>query len=460
MLSFRELKIFKGFMRILFTLILIVLVQLALSTGPDRTWGGAVDDSREAPGTGIILRNPAPAGDANSGALPRDLARFRVIPVTGAGITPVSVSLEGINYNTDKGRIALYEPGGREIPSQVERGIVTRIWFMYDNKEGGKTYVIRLVDDENTIQGSLFIDLDENNLTLRKGAHPVLSYRHSVMLPPEGVDEIFGRSGFIHPLRSPGGEVLTRVQPPDHWHHYGIWNPWTAATFEGRTVDFWNLGGGQGTVRFAGFTGNEAGPLFAGMKALQEHVAFSADGGELVAINELWDIRLWETNIKDITVLDFTSILNSPLSGGIVLDQFRYGGGLGYRTTEKWHKDNSIVLTSEGLGRAEADGTNARWCIIEGETDVPSGRSGILFLSHPSNRMHPEPMRVWPLDMYERGDLFFQFTPIRHEGWKLAPNTSYTQKYRLIVYDGEIAAEEAENFWRSFAVSPVINFLE
>jgi hypothetical protein len=67
---------------------------------------------------------------------------------------------------------------------------------------------------------------------------------------------------------------------------------------------------------------------------------------------------------------------------------------------------------------------------------------------------------VWPLDMYERGDLFFQFTPIRHEGWKLAPNTSYTQKYRLIVYDGEIAAEEAENFWRSFAVSPVINFLE
>jgi hypothetical protein len=135
MLSFRELKIFKGYMRIFFTLILVVLVQLALSTGPDRTGGGEVDDSREAPGKGIVSPAPAPAGDAKSGALPRDLARFRVIPVTGAGITPVSVSLEGINYNTDKGRIALYEPGrgGREIPSQVERGIVTRLWFMYDN---------------------------------------------------------------------------------------------------------------------------------------------------------------------------------------------------------------------------------------------------------------------------------------------------------------------------------------
>jgi hypothetical protein len=418
-------------MRILPAIILALLVQLAL-------------------------------GDTASASLPRDMVRFRITPVAGAGLTPVSISLEGINYNTDRGRIALYESGrgGREIPSQLERGTVTRLWFMYDNRDGRKSYVIRLVNNEDPAGGSLSVDLDENNLVLRKGADPVLSYRHSVMPPPEGVDEIFGRSGFIHPLWSPGGEVLTRVQPPDHYHHYGIWNPWTAATFGGRTVDFWNLGGRQGTVRFAGFTGNEAGPVYSGMKALQEHVAFAADGTELVAINELWDVRVWETGTKNITVIDFTSVLNTPLSGGIVLNQFRYGGGLGYRTTEKWHKDNSIVLTSEGLNRAQADGTNARWCIIEGESGVPSGRSGILFLSHPSNRMHPEPMRVWPLDMYERGDLFFQFTPIRHEDWNLAPNTGYTQKYRMIVYDGKITAEEAEKYWRSFATPPLVTFLE
>ncbi len=391
----------------------------------------------------------------------QDLARFSVSPVPGAGITPVGVSLEGINYNTDRGRIALFESGrgGKEVTSQIERGTVTRLWFMYDNRSGRKTYVIRLVNDENQVQGALSSDLDETDLTVSQEGNPVFSYRHSIMVPPEGVDEIFGRSGFIHPLWSPGGEVLTRVQPPDHYHHYGIWNPWTAATFDGRTVDFWNLGSGQGTVRFAGFSGNEAGPVYAGMKALQEHVAF-IDGEELVAMHELWDVRVWDINAGDIRVIDFISVLNSPLSGGILLNQFRYGGGLGFRTTEKWHKDNSVVFTSEGLGRAEADGTNARWCIVEGESDVPAGRSGILFLSHPSNRMHPEPLRVWPPDMYGRGDLYFQFTPIRHEDWGLAPFTSYTQKYRMIVYDGEMLAEDAEKYWRSFAVSPAVTFLE
>ena len=66
---------------------------------------------------------------------------------------------------------------------------------------------------------------------------------------PEGVREIFSLSGFIHPLQSPGGEVLTRIQAPDHWHHYGIWNPWTHTEFEGDTVDFWNIGSRQGRGR-------------------------------------------------------------------------------------------------------------------------------------------------------------------------------------------------------------------
>src|SRR5690606_42107088 len=43
----------------------------------------------------------------------------------------------------------------------------------------------------------------------------------------------YGRSGFIHPLWSPKGQVLTRVQPEDHYHHYGIWNPWTQLNYEG-----------------------------------------------------------------------------------------------------------------------------------------------------------------------------------------------------------------------------------
>ncbi len=42
---------------------------------------------------------------------------------------------------------------------------------------------------------------------------------------------------------------------------------------------------------------------------------------------------------------------------------------LGWRTTEKWDNKNSMVLTSEGKTRKEADGSKARWCIVQGEID-------------------------------------------------------------------------------------------
>ncbi len=141
-----------------------------------------------------------------------------------------------------------------------------------------------------------------------------------------------------------------------------------------------------------------------------------------------------------------------------MLDAYRYGGGIGWRATETWHKDNCTVLTSDGKTRKDADGSYARWCMVEGESDVKEGRSGILFLSHPSNRMHPEPMRVWPLDGNNgRGDMYFEFVPIRHDDWKLEAKQNYTLKYRMVIFDGKMDAETAEKYWNSFAENPKIS---
>jgi hypothetical protein len=119
------------------------------------------------------------------------------------------------------------------------------------------------------------------------------------------------------------------------------------------------------------------------------------------------------------------------------------------------------VLTSDGKTRADADGSFARWCIVEGESYTEEGRSGILFLSHPSNRMHPEPMRVWPSDANRgRGDMFFEFVPIRHNDWKLESHRDYTLKYRMVVFDGGMNKETAEKYWKSFAYAPKVNFIK
>src|SRR5690606_27219719 len=111
-------------------------------------------------------------------------------------------------------------------------------------------------------------------VTLMAGDHNLLNYYHKTVYPPAGVDTAYRRSGFVHPLWSPKGQVLTRIQPPDHYHHYGIWNPWTHTLFEGDTVDFWNIRGRQGTVRFANFVSQTQGEVFSEFQALQEHVVF------------------------------------------------------------------------------------------------------------------------------------------------------------------------------------------
>jgi hypothetical protein len=177
-------------------------------------------------------------------------------------------------------------------------------------------------------------------------------------------------------------------------------------------------------------------------------------------MNEILDVRTW--NLGDnIYMFDYTTSLNCPLENGILLEAYRYGGGIGFRATEKWHKSNCTVLTSDNKTRTDADGSFARWCIVEGESDTEEGRSGLLFLSHPSNRMHPEPMRVWPLDANGgRGDMYFEFVPIRHEDWKLEPRKEYTLKYRVIVFDGKMNAETAEMYWQSFAKNPQIEMLK
>ncbi len=122
------------------------------------------------------------------------------------------------------------------------------------------------------------------------------------------------------------------------------------------------------------------------------------------------------------------------------------------RFTERWHKDNCQVLTSEGKDRVAADGTNARWAIVSGEARDGNGTNGILFLSHAENRMHPEPMRVWPIDGNGgRGDMFFEFCPIRHEEWQIESDTEYELKYRMVVFEGELSPKEAETYWQNFA---------
>lgn len=377
--------------------------------------------------------------------------------------TPVSASLEGVDYNTDKGALRLYELNGNarvEVPCQLEAGNSPRLWWIPegDTPINVKRKFLLVKDSTLVVKNLIKTELTSKVLIISKDEKKVLQYNVAEVFPPDTISEIYRRGAFIHPLWSPSGNVLTRINAPDHWHHFGIWNPWTKTHFEGHSTDFWNLGEGQGTVRFGGFNTLTDGTVFGGFKVRQEHVDFQCKGGDKVAINEVWDVRIWNIDTYkglQVWLWDLTTTLNCASASPIMLEAYRYGGGIAYRATDEWNAKNSWVMTSEGMARKDADGTRARWCDVGGQCSS-GGTSGILFMSHPSNREFPEPMRVWPEDSNDQGDVFFEFCPIRHKKWELKPGNVYVLKYRMLVYDGRIDSQSAENLWKDFSNPPVV----
>ncbi len=379
--------------------------------------------------------------------------------------TPVSLPLDNITALPDDKTFALFEITGKKrtpVACQIEFGYTSRLWWILSGATpSGKTRMYELtLADSSALPAVVQVSMDNSAILIRKDGKNVLQYNHAILDPPAKISPLFKRSGFIHPAWSPSGEILTRIQAPDHYHHYGIWNPWTKTKIDGRSVDFWNLGEGQGTVRFAGVQSLVSGLIFGEFKVLQEHVDFGARGPDKIALHEVWNVRVWNVtdNETDSWLWDFTSVLNCA-SSPVELEAYRYGGGIGFRATENWGKANSRIFTSEGKTIADADGSGARWCDVSGAS-AAGQRSGIVFMSHPANRAHPEPMRVWPADMNGgRGNVYFEFCPIRHKSWSLLPGNNYVLKYRLLVYDGEIAPAAAENFWQNFAFPPVVEIV-
>ncbi|MBA3675751.1 MAG: PmoA family protein, partial [Chitinophagaceae bacterium] len=284
-------------------------------------------------------------------------------------------------------------------------------------------------------------------LTISNSNKNLLRYNYKTIYPPKGVDTVYKRSGFIHPLWSPGGQELTRINAPDHYHHWGLWNPWTHVLFEKDTVDFWNLAKKQGTVRFAGFISTTTGNVFAEYKALHQHVVFRKNGDEKVALNEVQTVRIYQPGInQNYYIADITIQLNCVTESPVLLLEYRYGG-LGLRATKEWDSANSKIITSEGKVRKEADGSKARWCMVQGA--INKDHAGLIMMSYPTNYNYPEPLRVWPENMNKRGDVFLNFSPTKNMNWLISPGKVYVLKYRFLVFNDPFSKEKAETGWQN-----------
>jgi len=408
-------------------------------------------------GPGALLMVPLILLTLNGNSQKIALLEVELPGLMDGAYVPISLNLDEITYLSDT-LLSLFEVRNNSrspVPFQIEPGNPRKMYWIVEAEKGlsGK-FLFELVKERAEHKVKVTASVKDGALVIHKGDQNLLQYYFKTVYPPSGVDTVYKRSGFIHPLWAPHGQVLTRIQPPDHYHHYGIWNPWTHVLYEGDTIDFWNINSKQGTVRFAKFISVENGAVFSEFKALHEHVVFKKDKGEKVAINELQSVRVYNPGKnQDIFIVEFNIQLNCAGESPVNLLEYRYAG-LGWRTTGKWDRNNSMVLTSEGKTRKDADGSKARWCIVQGEID--NDYAGVEMMSFPTNYNFPEPLRIWPEDQNNRGDMFANFCPTKNMDWMLHPRQNYVLRYRFLVYNGHLDKEKAENAWNNYAYSPKI----
>jgi hypothetical protein len=289
-----------------------------------------------------------------------------------------------------------------------------------------------------------------DRLTLSARGKKILAYQKAVDPAPPGADPKFARSGFIHPLWSPAGGVVTGTRPPDHVHHLGLWHVWTHATWEGKRVDFWNLKLGEGTVRFAGVVAKSETSNSCGFTVRQEHVAFQGPRGEEVVLTE--ELTVTARDSKAGWLVDYDYVQKNVSPAPLKLEPYRYGGGLSFRGPLDWNLANSDYLTSTGKHRRDSHEQRVTWVGAWGPVSLPTGTNapaGVCLLGHPSNLNAPQPIRTW--HDQKDGWVFFGYVPCQKEAGVIAPGAEHRARYRVWVFDGPLDAATADKLWRDYS---------
>src|SRR5262249_56290388 len=133
---------------------------------------------------------------------------------------------------------------GKTTALQIEAGQAS---FVLTDLKAGKTKQYRIVPS-SAFDMRVTATTDERLLRVTSGAGKIFDFRLQRELPEPGIKEAFKRAGYIHPVYSPSGRVVTDDYPSDHYHQHGIMFAWTKTEFEGRQPDFWNMGNGSGSV--------------------------------------------------------------------------------------------------------------------------------------------------------------------------------------------------------------------
>ncbi|NJB87145.1 hypothetical protein GGR26_002922 [Lewinella marina] len=290
----------------------------------------------------------------------------------------------------------------------------------------------------------LSVAAPDGEVTIQVDGRPVLSYATATRLP-EGEEEHYARSGFLHPVYTPAGQVVTDDFPHGHTHQHGIFTAWTSATFRGDTIDFWNQHKEKGTARHTELLETYDSAGVAGFRARLEQV--SLRHGPI--LKEDWHVRVYDHSAPYVWELHSTQ--TNVTNDTLFLNKYLYGG-LGVRGSAAWNADDTVAfrgparfLTSEGLDRDAANHSRPAWVAIYGPLAGGGADGGMAVFPHPDNFRDPQFVRVHPEMPY------LSVTPVAEEGFPLPPGATYVARYRFVTFDGPAEGAGLDAFgWSSF----------
>jgi hypothetical protein len=340
---------------------------------------------------------------------------------------------------------------GQVVPVQREPGDGARlVWIIRDKLPAGQSRRYRLAPRPaeaaaatgDAAAEAVRVEDDGKRLLVKVGEKPVLVYNQAVVPSPDPSQPYYARSGYIHPVYNPSGQVVTDDFNPDHMHQHGIMFAWTKSTFEGRPANCWDQKSRQGNVEHVKTESTGSGPVFGFFTTRLRHLNLNASEGPKPMLNETWRVRVY--NLRDYFLFDLVSEQTCAGPSPLVVEEYHYGG-MAIRGSAAWlGETNGDFLTSEGHTRADGNHTRPRWCDIFGQLD---GRpTGVCLLGHPANFRFPQPVRLHPSMPY------FCFSPEVLGSFTIEPGQApYVSRYRFYVHDGRLDPREAERLWHDFA---------
>jgi len=303
-------------------------------------------------------------------------------------------------------------------------------------------------DDPATKTNLMMTETNEViRITLR--GKPVLEYVKKEKPVPNGLAQHFRRSGYVHPVFSPGGQVVTGDFPLDHPHQHALFFAWTKAKFDGRNVEFWNQAKQLGTIEHR---------KVVDLNRQKDRVSFSVKHAFVVgkgeerrdALNETWTVTIYRTP-NDYFLFDLKSVQTCATNKPLLLEKHHYGG-MAFRGPSEWllqkdapdaNPNGFQFLTSEGDDRLKGNHTRPNWVALGGK--LAGRNASVAIFCHPENFRAPQHVRLHPSKPY------FCFAPMVEGHFMIMPSDKYVSRYRYLVKSGPFDAKEIHRQWLRYA---------